>query len=85
MHDDFLDDRAHEDLAFVKAHRVESVRDGRGDLVESPEEVLSRGGLLMLLVEPLEFLLELVDAAGDRRGARLEFLLVDEPALKRVE
>ena len=48
MHDDFLDDRAHEDLAFVKAHRVEPVRDGRGDLGESPEEVLSRGGLLML-------------------------------------
>ena len=69
----------------MKAHRVEPVRDGRGDLAESPEQVLSFGGLLMLLVEPLEFLLELVDAAGDRGGARLEFLLVDEPALKGIE
>ena len=85
MNDDFLDDRADENLSVIKAHLVELLRDDRRELVDSPEQLVSLGCVLMLLLERLEFFVEFFDSYCDRLSALFEFLLVDEPALKRIE
>jgi len=83
--DDLLEDGADQRLSLRKAHGVESLGEDRREVLDALQQLAALAGVLVLLPERLELVLERLEPSRDRLRAIGKFLGVEEPALIRIE
>ena len=83
--DDLLEDRADQRLSLTKGQGVESLGEGRREVLDALQQLATRAGVLVLLSQRLELVLERLEPSRDWLGAIGELLPVEEPALIGIE